>query len=159
MRALTAQELYFCASARPKLPPGDFLGSFSSQKETGHLGCFLLPCYKFKFQWFNGKPMSWQKVKVLTSEQNAPKAMLTWASGRLAGTVHVDELPQLLSLLRRVLGLGGTARSARQAELPITKRWCISNEWRKERDRERRRKKSKKERERNALSNPHSHRR
>ena len=26
----------------------------------------------FHFQWFNGKPVSWQKVKVLTSKKNAP---------------------------------------------------------------------------------------
>ena len=26
------------------------------------------------FLWFHGKPISWQKVKVLTSKQNAPKA-------------------------------------------------------------------------------------
>ena len=25
------------------------------------------------FEWFNGKPIRWQKVKVLTSKQNAPK--------------------------------------------------------------------------------------
>ena len=37
------------------------------------LGCFLLPCSKFIFLRFNGQPISWQTVKVLTSKQNAPK--------------------------------------------------------------------------------------
>ena len=35
--------------------------------EARNLGCFLLPRKKFNFQWFNGKPIGWQKVKVLTS--------------------------------------------------------------------------------------------
>ena len=35
------------------------------------------PLLKVNFKWFGGKPISWQKVKVLTAKQNAPKE--TWA--------------------------------------------------------------------------------
>ena len=31
------------------------------------------PLLKFNFQWFNGKPISWQTVKVLTSKQTSQK--------------------------------------------------------------------------------------
>ena len=42
------------------------------------LGCFLLPSNKSDFYWFNGKPISWQEVKVQTSKQNAPKPTWSW---------------------------------------------------------------------------------
>ena len=34
---------------------------------------FCSPAKSLTFKWFNGKPLSWQEVKVLTSKQNAPK--------------------------------------------------------------------------------------
>ena len=41
-------------------------------KRLQFLGCLLLTCYRFHFWWFNGKPLSWQKFKALTSKHNAP---------------------------------------------------------------------------------------
>ena len=37
---------------------------------------YLVPANSLTFLWFNGKPISWQQVKVLTSKQNAPKNTL-----------------------------------------------------------------------------------
>ena len=31
------------------------------------------PCKKFNFPWFNGKSISWQTVKILTSKQKCAK--------------------------------------------------------------------------------------
>ena len=36
---------------------------------------FCSPAKSLTFSGFNGKPISWQKVKVLTSKQNAPKVL------------------------------------------------------------------------------------
>ena len=46
---------------------------------------FCSPAKSLTFQWFNGKPSSWHKVKVLTSKPNAPKSSRRYHPGDTQG--------------------------------------------------------------------------